>query len=90
MTPDEQVEWQVQYNHARAEWMHRPAPSLSDRDTHYIEELRQLFAHAHGEMLACAPDNNYRHRAEDALEHAAMLAIKAITHQRTPDWPGSA
>lgn len=87
MTPDEQIDWQVQYNHARAEWIHRPAPSLSDWDTRYIEMLRELFAHTHGEMLACTPDNIYRHRAEEALEQASMLAIKAITHQRPPDWP---
>lgn len=85
MTPDEQIDQQVQDNHARAEWIHRPAPSLSDHQRHYIDALRDLFGHAHGEMLSCTPDNDYRRRAEEALESAAMLAVKAITHPQPPE-----
>jgi hypothetical protein len=85
MTPDEIIDQQVEDNHARAEWIHNPAPALSDWDTRYIGNLRELFAHAHGEMLACAPDNDYRRRAEEALELAGMWAIKAITHSVAPE-----
>jgi len=85
VTPDEIIDQQIDDNYARGEWIHNPAVELTDRDRHYIAALRERFADTHANMLACTPDNDYRRRAEEALELAGMLAIKAITHPVAPE-----
>lgn len=83
MTPDEIIDQQIEDNFKRAEWKHLPAPTLTDHQKNYIGQLRDLFTEAHANMLSCTPSNPYQERAEEALEVAAMWAVKSITHNVT-------
>lgn len=68
MSTDDAINAIVDENFRRAEWKQYPAPALTDHQTRYIAQLRDLFVDTHANMLSCTPINDYQRRAEEALE----------------------